>query len=248
VPVQVAVQLRIANGLDIEGILLDLSEDGLEVLSSQPLSPSASLALDFALSGGGIRVQAEGTAVWASPNGQAGVRFLNLNADIRNTLREWVSSHARRYSMDETESEIPCRLTDLSQGGCYVDTISPYPERSEVILYLKAGEVELQAQGMVRVMHPGCGMGVEFASATTQQQKDVASFIHFLADNPGLAPELLVAPRALADTSSAAETEFRDEPDLQDPLLELLRGHESLTQDEFLRQLRGQRRNPALMA
>jgi CheY-like chemotaxis protein len=29
VPVQVPVELRVANGLDVEGILLDLSEDGL---------------------------------------------------------------------------------------------------------------------------------------------------------------------------------------------------------------------------
>ena len=39
VPLQVPAQLRVENGPAMEGILLDLSEDGADVLSSQPLSP-----------------------------------------------------------------------------------------------------------------------------------------------------------------------------------------------------------------
>ncbi len=41
VPVQLAVKLQVENGAEMEGILLDLSEDGLDVLAAQPLCPSA---------------------------------------------------------------------------------------------------------------------------------------------------------------------------------------------------------------
>jgi len=47
VPVQVPVQLRVMqNGAEMEGILLDLSEDGLDVLAAQPLVlPPPSLSI-----------------------------------------------------------------------------------------------------------------------------------------------------------------------------------------------------------
>jgi CheY-like chemotaxis protein len=245
VPVQVSVQLRVANGLDIEGILLDLSEDGLEVLSSQPLAPSASLALDFSLPGGAIRIQSEAEVVWASPNGQAGVRFVHPGDGVRRNLREWVSSHAQRYNRDEAENGTPGELTDLSEGGCYVETTSPFPERSGVILHLKANEVEVQAQGMVRVMHPGFGMGVEFASYTAEQRQEVANFIRLLASQPGTAPQLLVAPHALGDTSEAPRAVLPYGHAPLDPLLDLLRSHETFSQEEFLQELHGQRRGAA---
>jgi CheY-like chemotaxis protein len=248
VPVQVAVQLRVENGFDIEGILLDLSEDGLEVLSSQPLQPSASLALGFDLSGGGGQIRALATVVWASPNGQAGLRFEDLAPAMRETLRDWVSSHARRYNQDEFEAGIACQLTDLSEGGCYVETASPFPERCGVVLHLRTNQLEVEAQGTVRVMHPGFGMGVEFASSTANQKEEVSQFIRLLTSQPGAAPELTVVPRGLAEASDAAQIPQPEVETLEDPLLDLLRGHEALSQQEFLRQLQGQRHNAADLA
>jgi CheY-like chemotaxis protein len=245
VPVQVSVELRVANGLDIEGILLDLSEDGMEVLSSQPLLPSASLSLDFVLPGGGLQVQAQGTAVWASPNGQAGVRFIDLSDAMRSSLRDWVASHARRYTSDEAEIETSCQLTDLSQGGCYVQTTSPFPERSGVILQFKAKDVEVHAEGMVRVVHPGFGMGVEFASYAAQQQQELANFIRMLSTDSGASPRLVVTPRALADMSATNGQESHRAQELWDPLLELVRSHASFSQEEFLQELQRQRQSAA---
>ncbi len=44
VPVQVPIQLQVENGPELEGILLDLSEDGMDVLAAQPLCPAPPLA------------------------------------------------------------------------------------------------------------------------------------------------------------------------------------------------------------
>ena len=55
-----------------------------------------------------------------------------------------------------------CKLTDLSLGGCYVQTESPFPQSSAVDLCLRAPAMEIHAEGLVRVMHPGQGMGIEF--------------------------------------------------------------------------------------
>jgi CheY-like chemotaxis protein/c-di-GMP-binding flagellar brake protein YcgR len=238
VPVQVPIQLRVQNAPDLEGILLDLSEDGMDVLAAQPLCPSAAIAAHFILPDGSCEIDIRGEVAWANPNGQSGVRFIDVPENLHATLRNWVSANAPELPPEEPEPVSQCKLTDLSLGGCYVETESPFPERSGIVLSLRAGEVEVQTDGMVRVMHPGAGMGIEFPSRTAEQREQVENFIGLLASNPGTMPELQITPRAL----SAMDYEDAPVSDaLEDPLLELLRNHEQLSQDEFMVELRKQR-------
>lgn len=239
VPVQVPVQLQVQNGPELEGILLDLSEDGMDILAAQPLCPAATVNAHFSLPDGKTEVQAGGEVTWANPNGQAGVRFVALPENLHSTLRAWVVANAHELPPLEPEPVSHCKLTDLSLGGCYVETESPFPEHSGIVLCLKAEDMEVHADGMVRVMHPGFGMGIEFASRTTDERAQVARFIEFLSSRPGTFPELLITPRALTASDDYPEGPAKDE--LEDPLLELLRSHESLNQEEFLQQLRKQR-------
>jgi len=239
VPVQVPVQLRVENGPQLEGILLDLSEDGMDILAAHPLCPSAMVNAHFSLPDGKTEVQASGEIAWANPNGQAGVRFVDLAENLRNSLKAWVAANAHELPPVDPEPVSQCKLTDLSLGGCYVETESPFPERSGIVLCLKAEDMEVQADGLVRVMHPGFGMGIEFASRTADERAQVARFIGFLTSRPGTLPELLITPRALTAGDDYPEGPAKEE--LDDPLLELLRSHESLSQEEFLQQLRKQR-------
>jgi len=130
------------------------------------------------------------------------------------------------------------KLTDLTLGGCYVETESPFPEQSGVVLCLRASGLEVRAKGMVQVMHPNYGMGIEFAARTAEQRQQVHEFIEFLTSKPGMVPELLVSPGPLhANVSNDMATEH----DVEDPLLDLLRNHHDLSQEQFLEQLRQQR-------
>ena len=70
----------------------------------------------------------------------------------------------------------------------------PFPERVGVVLCLKLSNMEVQCEGIVRVMHPGLGMGIVFASHTQEQRDQVHRFIDFLSSRPGTAPELQVLP------------------------------------------------------
>lgn len=241
VPVQVFVQLRVENGLHVEGILLDLSEDGMELLAAQPLCPSANLGLQFNLPSDTTEIQARAEVVWANPNGQSGLRFVDLSDNVRACLRTWVETNTRKLPAEEADPSVFCKLTDLSQGGCYVETESPFPERTGVTLRLKAGTLQVAADGMVRVMHPGFGMGVEFASRTAQQCEDVANLIRFLGSFPETSPELTVTPRSLARVLDPANQRVPAAEEFEDPLLDLLRSHEPLTQEEFLQELHQQR-------
>src|SRR5579864_5790272 len=241
VPVQVPIQLQIENGPPLEGILLDLSEEGMDILAAQPLHAGATISAQFNLPDTNTEVQVAGAIAWANPNRQAGVRFLDLAENLRTTLKTWVSSNAPQAPPPESEPASQFILTDLSLGGCYVETESPFPEGSGITLCLKAEDMEVQAEGWVRIMHPGFGMGVEFVARTTEEQAQVARFIGFLTSRPGTFPVLLVTPRILAASDHNDQSGTTPMEELEDPLLELLRSNEKLNQEEFLQKLRQQR-------
>ena len=241
VPVQVPVQLKVEDDPETEGILLDLSEDGLDLLAAQPVRAAAGIQVKFSLPDGKTEIDAHGEVAWANPNGQAGVHFVGLPENLRTSLQNWVAANAPEPPPPDPEPVTQCKLTDLSVGGCYVETESPFPERSGITLVLRAEGMEAQAEGTVRVMHPGFGMGIEFAARTADERAQVMSFIGFLSSRPGTVPDLLITPRALPAGEHHEPPADPAVEELDDPLLELLRGHEAMSQEEFLQALRQQR-------
>jgi len=247
VPLQVPVQIKMGDGPEVEAILLDLSEEGMDILAAQPLSSSVPINARFSLPGSKSELEAHGEVAWTNPNGQAGVRLISPSEGLRLTLRKWVEANAPEQPPSDPDPVISCKLTDLSTGGCYVETESPFPEGCGIVLCLKAEDVETTVEGRVSVMHPGFGMGVEFAARTSEDREAVTRFIEFLTSRPGTIPELSVMPRALrGDDSHRDSATAPDSEELQDPLLELLRKRESLNQEEFLQELHRQRSSPAV--
>src|SRR5438552_6455304 len=118
VPVQVPVQLRVPSGTQMEGILLDLSEDGLDVLAAQPLYPFAGISAHFSLTAPYMEVEVRGEVAWANPNGESGVRFIDLSENLRTNLRAWVTANARELPPEDPEDtllELLRRHESLSQ-------------------------------------------------------------------------------------------------------------------------------------
>jgi CheY-like chemotaxis protein len=241
VPVQLPVKLRVENGAEMEGILLDLSEDGLDVLAAQPLCPAAIVNARFILPDQSTEIDLRGEVAWANPNGESGVRYTDIQDNLKQSLREWVVANAADFLPEDPEPVSECRLSDLSLGGCYVETQSPFPERSGIVLSLKAAGLEVQAEGLVRVMHPEFGMGIEFASGTAEQREHVGNFIGFLTSRPGTVPQLLITPKALTAANADDYSSVRGVTEPEDLLLGLLNRADSLSQDEFLQELRQQR-------
>src|SRR6202043_3908784 len=56
VPVQAPVQVALPGGDQIEGIMLDLSQTGMDLLAAQPLQPAALIGLRFTLPDGSLEV------------------------------------------------------------------------------------------------------------------------------------------------------------------------------------------------
>jgi CheY-like chemotaxis protein len=244
IPVQAPVEITLPDTRKLDGILLDLSETGMDVLTAETQTTGALLAFHFQLPTG-LEIEAHGQVAWANPNGQTGVHFVDLAETTSAELKEWLKTAASSSSGGGDETVPHCKLTDLSLGGCYVQTDAPFPERALVDLCLKAQEHEVHTEGMVRVAHPGHGMGVEFPSRTPEQRAQVENLINFLRNCPATMLELIISPRALvADITQFEPGEKKAEEsgdELEDPLLELLRRGTSLQQDDFLSELRHQR-------
>jgi CheY-like chemotaxis protein len=250
VPVQAPVEITLPDTRKAEGILLDLSETGMDVLTAEPQAPGSLLNFRFQLPDGSLEIHAHGQVAWANPNGQTGVHFLDLYDSTKAELQAWLQTAALNHGAGAEEVVPHGKLTDLSLGGCYVESDSPFPERALVDLCLKTGEMAVHTEGMVRVTHPGHGMGVEFPSRTPEQRAQVANLIDFLRGCPTSTPELIISPRALTADLSQFEhvLELADDTtkgmtgeELEDPLLELLRQGSTLQQDDFLAELRRQR-------
>lgn len=248
VPVQAPVEITLPDDRKADGILLDLSEAGMDVLTPEAQTPATSLGFHFQLPDSTLDISGHGEVVWANPNGQTGVRFVDLPEATVGELKSWLRAAAISMGAAPDENVPHCKLTDLSLGGCYVETDAPFPERALVDLCLKTDGFEVHTEGMVRVNHPGQGMGVEFPSRTAEQRAQVGNLIGVLRSSPDRAPELTISPRALvADLtqfeppSPAAGDAAADMEEMEDPLLELLRRGAALQQDDFITELHHQR-------
>jgi CheY-like chemotaxis protein len=241
VPVQAPVELTLPDTRKMEGILIDLSQTGMEVLTAEPQATGALLNFRFQLPDGAFEVQAYGQVAWANPNGQTGVHFLDLDESVKSQLHDWLKAAAFALGEEQDDTVPHCKLTDLSLGGCYLESDSPFPERAMVDLCLRTKDMAVHTEGMVRVTHPGHGMGVEFPSRTEEQRAQVANLISFLRGRPESMLELSVSPRALTADLEQFERPAELGDELEDPLLELLRRGPQLQQDDFLSELRCQR-------
>ena len=248
VPVQVPVEITLPDARKVEGILLDLSETGMDVLTAEAQIPGALLAFQFNLPDAALRVEAHGQVAWASPNGQTGVHFVAVPEETSTGLRSWLEAAAANNGPGEDEAVPHCKLTDLSLGGCYVETEAPFPERALVDLCFKTGELEVHTEGMVRVAHPGHGMGLEFPSRTLRQREQVGNLIQFLRNCPSTAPELAISPRALVADLSQFEHGEQAVEDMDDPLMDLLRRGGDLQEEVFLTELRRQRHRESVQS
>ena len=238
VAVQIPVVLRSAElGGNMKVTTIDLSEGGMAVDMPNRRRPTGRWQIAFTLPGTQSALELPAEFAWEGAGAQAGLRFQQISPEATRQLQEWLKKNSPDAEQDDPP--IRCQLTDLSVGGCYLEISSPFPASSRVSLSMKAGTAEVRAQGVVRIMHPEKGMGVEFIQTTAQHRAAVENFLGVLTHNRTLLPELLVEPQGLESEPSAT----RLATDVDDPLLQLFYG-ETLTAEQFHQALQNQRAHP----
>jgi c-di-GMP-binding flagellar brake protein YcgR len=217
---------------------IDLSEGGMAVKMPTRRKPTGRWHIAFTLPGTETSLELISEFAWEGTKAQAGLRFQHISPEATQQLREWLKQNSPDAEQDDPP--IRCQLTDLSLGGCYLEISSPFPVLSRVTLSMRAASVEVRAQGIVRVMHPDKGMGVEFTQATPEHRAAVEKFLGVLTENRLLLPELLVEPEGLESDASAPK---RPSSESNDPLLDLFYG-EQLPIEAFHEALQKQRATP----
>ena len=241
IPVQIPVVVRsLGIGGNMKVNTVDLSEGGMAVSLPDGRRPGNRLQISFTLPGTNRPLEIPAEFAWEASSQQAGLRFMQPSPEVTHELREWLKQNSPEAEQDDPP--IRCQLTDLSLGGCYLEISSPFPVGTRVTLSMRAAGIEVHVQGMVRVMHPERGMGVEFTQGTTEHRTAVERFLGVLNENRALLPELLVQPEGLETAPFPTQPIITDH---DDPLLQLFYG-EPLQAEEFSAALRKQRATPPI--
>jgi CheY-like chemotaxis protein len=131
----------------------------------------------------GSATVAQSKVVSAPVNVFAGLGLTAASAGDRRIR----SRHACRLGADvfRLGTSIPnrCTLSDISNGGCYVETTEPFPSGTAVEIVVRTSTMKLRVRGSVQAAHPGFGMGVQFNIQSADQREQVQQMILLLAQS-----------------------------------------------------------------
>jgi hypothetical protein len=124
----------------------------------------------------------EDSAVVPSPNRRAEHRFANAG-NRRGEHRFACKLGAEVYRLG-TKVPNRCILSDISEGGCYVEMPSPFSGRSGVEILVRTADTKLRITGQVLTAHPGFGMGVRFMFRDSVEREEVLRLLALLSTGP----------------------------------------------------------------
>jgi hypothetical protein len=157
------------------------------------------------------------------------------SAERRRGRRFAVSASAEMVEL-RTHTQLAGRASDLGTGGCYVDTLTPFPVETSLILNLKSENHVVRAKADVIYAHTGMGMGLAFTGMDSDQRENLSAWLRELSgDTPKEQPaykvnradDLDVAGRAPGVSTNSANL-F----DMLEDLLSLLRNRGMLSEAE----------------
>jgi c-di-GMP-binding flagellar brake protein YcgR len=79
-----------------------------------------------------------------------------------------------------------CTLSDISEGGCYVEMPSPLAGQSGVEILVRTTDTKFKIRGQVLATHPGFGMGVRFTFRDSVEREEILRLLAVLAAGPAL--------------------------------------------------------------
>jgi len=79
-----------------------------------------------------------------------------------------------------------CTLSDVSEGGCYVEMPSPFATQTGVEIVVRTADMKVKIQGQVLAVHPGFGMGVRFIFRDAEEREEVLRLLAMIAAGPSL--------------------------------------------------------------
>jgi hypothetical protein len=107
----------------------------------------------------------------------------------RKSQRFAISATAEAQEL-RTRTRLSGRASDLGIGGCYVDTVSPFPVGTLLTIKLVSGNRSVAANATVASAPVGMGMGLAFTEISADQKENLSAWLRELngESSPDQAP------------------------------------------------------------
>src|SRR5271170_4789755 len=98
------------------------------------------------------------------------------DVERRQAGRQIFTAAAEVVELD-SGARFSTRTTDLGPGGCFVDTMVPFPVGSKVRVSVRKGSTQFEADGTVVYSQVGLGMGIGFDALDPSQREALGAWL-----------------------------------------------------------------------
>jgi hypothetical protein len=125
----------------------------------------------------GVQILPDQTAPWTELASETRRKPNEAGSDKRRFNRHKVNFPIEIGFEDVRRVHMQCSATDIGGRGCYVETFSPLPLESEVIITFWLDSEKIRASAVVRTSDPGVGMGIEFTALESHIQERLQEYL-----------------------------------------------------------------------
>ena len=87
-------------------------------------------------------------------------------------------TYLKEVELEFSSGKRSARISDISAGGCYIDTISQVPVGENLKLHIAASTGEsMEFTGKVAYILDGFGFGIEFTDLTDDHRRFIAELL-----------------------------------------------------------------------
>jgi len=86
-------------------------------------------------------------------------------------------------------TQINARINEIGLGGCYADTLNPFPNGTDVKLRIRRENESFEANARVVYSTIGMGMGLAFTAAQPKQVQIFQRWLQEMNGEPAVVPE-----------------------------------------------------------
>ena len=85
-------------------------------------------------------------------------------------------------------------LSDISAGGCYIQSFQPMAKGTALIFDMKVKGFEIHGEGKVVAQHPGVGMAVHFVHFAPEDEKKLDELLKLLQSQEAQQGGVIITP------------------------------------------------------
>ena len=148
-------------------------------------------------------------------------------AERRQSVRFQFTASAQVVDR-QTGARFTTRTTDLGPGGCFVDTLVPFPEGTVVHISLSKGQNTFETDGYVVYAQAGLGMGLAYNDLNAEQATSLRDWLKEVTEEREATFEILRTARH----ASTSGTPRANEKAMVIRMVQLLVGKGLLTEGE----------------